>query len=270
MSHASAPAAATPRFFRHALASGGEGPEMAAIPAGAFWMGAAPGDPEAASSERPRMLVRFREAFALGRAPVTFADYDRFVAATGAAAPSDSGFGRGARPVINVCWRDAQAYCAWLSEETGVAHQLPSEAAWEYACRAGAETRFAWGDDLTTAEANFDPACEADPIGLRDATTPVRAFEPNAWGLYDMHGNVSEWCADGWAPTHAGADQDGAARPYDPADPAATVVVRGGGWSTKKRFLRSSERYHYAPTAGFEMIGFRVFHANADILSPVK
>lgn len=245
-------------IVRDVLASGGVGPELARAPAGSFTMGGASMDPNATTAEAPRVQILFRQPFALGRYPVTFDEYDRFSAATGRPEADDFGFGRGARPVINVTWLDAYAYCAWLSRETGLRYALPSEAAWEYACRAGTTTAYSTGRDITTAQANFDPSDPADPIGERGATTPVGDLPPNAWGFFDMHGNVGEWCADRWSPNHEGADKYGAPRPIDLDDPYNTVVVRGGGWSTKKVYLRSSERYHYAPTVGFEMIGFRV------------
>lgn len=246
-------------FLRHALASGGDGPELAVLPPGAFMMGAAPNDPDKAPTDAPRIKITFDAPFAIGRTPVTFDEYARFAEATGRETPCDYGFGRGDRPVINVSWHDATAYCEWLCQETGAAYALPSEAAWEYACRAGSQARFAAGADITTADANFDPSDESDPIGFREMTLPVRSFEPNRWGLYDMHGTVGEWCADGWSNSHKGADRSGAPRPFDIDDPMHSVVVRGGGWSTKKRYIRASERWHYAPSVGFEMIGFRVF-----------
>ena len=245
-------------FFRHGLASGGEGPEMAVIPAGSFMMGAAPKDPERAPNETPRKRIVFDRDFAIGRAPVTFDEYDRFARAEGRTPPDDFGFGRGELPVINVSWLDACDYCRWLGSETGFEYGLPSEAAWEYACRAGSRTPFSTGSDITTSDANFDPSDENDPIGFRGQTNPVRLFKPNRWGLFDMHGNVSEWCADGWSSTHAGADKTGAPRPVDLDDPMCSIVTRGGGWSTKKRYIRATERFHYSPTSAFEMIGFRV------------
>ncbi len=246
------------RCFRDALRSGGEGPELAIVPAGDFLMGAPDDDPDAAATERPQTRIVFAAPIALGRGPVTFAEYDRFAERTGRARPDDFGFGRGARPVVNVSWLDAYAYCRWLSDETGARYAPPSEAEWEYACRAGARTRYATGDDITTADANFDPSSPDDPIGFRGATTPVGSFPPNAWGFFDMHGNVGEWCADRWSPSHEGADPSGAPRPIDLEEPVNTVVVRGGGWSTKKSFLRTTERFHYEPSSAFEMIGFRV------------
>lgn len=249
--------------FRDLLRSGGEGPDMLIAPAGSFRMGASSCDDGGRDNERPQIEIAFERPFALGRFPVTFDEYDRFARAADRPAPDDFGFGRGARPVINVSWLDAYAYCAWLTAETGVRYALPSEAQWEYACRAGVATPYSTGADITTAQANFDPSSDADPIGFRGATTPVGAFAPNDWGFYDMHGNVAEWCADRWRPNHEDADPRGAPRPIDLDEFLNTVVVRGGGWSTKKTYIRASERYHYSAEDRFEMIGFRVCRENA-------
>lgn len=115
--------------------------------------------------------------------------------------PKDQGWGRGRRPVIKVFWSNARKYCAWLSEQTGRAYRLPSEAEWEYACRAGTETPFHFGARLTADQANFygNSTYNGSAKGeYRKRTVPVGSFPPNAFGLYDMHGNVWEWCQDAW------------------------------------------------------------------------
>ncbi|MEM9725569.1 MAG: formylglycine-generating enzyme family protein [Pseudomonadota bacterium] len=246
---------------RDTLRSGGAGPAWIALRPGAYHMGASPGDAAAQAYETPSRIMRLSAAFALGEAPVTFEEFEMFCAATGRAAPDDFGMGRAAHPVINVSRREALDYCAWLSAETGAAYALPSEAEWEYACRAGAETPFAHGAEITSAQANFDPADADDPIGRRGGTTPVRAFSANRWGFFDMHGNVGEWCADGWTPELARLPEDGRPAPLDAEDPMASAAVRGGGWSTKRQFIRCSDRWHYAPDAAFEMVGFRIRRA---------
>jgi formylglycine-generating enzyme required for sulfatase activity len=130
--------------------------------------------------------VSIGQRFAIGRYPVTFDEYDRFCETRRREKPSDNGWGRGRRPVVNVSWLDAQDYISWLSQETGLAYRLPSEAEWEYACRAGTATRYSFGDVLARDNANYAAS------GLHH-TTEVGDYRANPWGLHDMHGNVWEW-----------------------------------------------------------------------------
>lgn len=138
-----------PAIFRNKLRSGGVGPVMVVIPAGAFLMGSSNSEPERSNDEGPQHFVTFSRPFALGRYAVTFDEYDLFCRLTGRHAAEDQGWGRGKRPVIHVIWKDAQAYCQWLSSETGKNYRLPSEAEWEYACRAGTTTLFWWGNTIS-------------------------------------------------------------------------------------------------------------------------
>ena len=125
-----------------------------------------------------------------------------FARATGRDLPSDEGWGRGNRPVINVSWRDAQAYVQWLSRETDQPYRLPTEAEWEYAARAGTQSAFSWGNKPAVGFAVCDE-CGSDWDGSQ--TAPVGALQPNPWGLYDMAGNVSEWVEDCYAADYSGA-----------------------------------------------------------------
>lgn len=134
------------------------------------------------------------------RVAVTFDEWDAARAA-GAELPeaSDEDWGRGNRPVMNVSPEDAEAYCRWLSERTGQTYRLPSEAEWEYACRAGTDTPFWWGSSVSTEQANYDGNFiygDGTKGEYREQTVPVDSFEPNSRGLCQMHGNVYEWCAD--------------------------------------------------------------------------
>ena len=166
---------------------------MVEIPGGTFRMGCVSGR-GCVDWEHPVHEVRV-EAFELSRYEVTFEEYDRFTEATGRAPAADEGWGRGRRPVINVSWADAVAYTIWLSAETGRRYRLPSEAEWEYAARAGTVTAYSWGHGIGRNRAN----CRG--CGSRwddEQTAPVGTFEPNGWGLHDVHGNVWEWTRDCW------------------------------------------------------------------------
>jgi formylglycine-generating enzyme required for sulfatase activity len=142
-----------PETFRDRLDDGGEGPLMVRVPKGCFRMGDIQGG--GGEDEQPVHEVCL-EGFAIGVHEATFADYDRFAAATGRDKPDDEGWGRGERPVINVSWRDANAYAEWLSAQTGEQYRLPTEAEWEYAARAGRETRYWWGNEIGRNRANCD------------------------------------------------------------------------------------------------------------------
>ncbi|MEL6318525.1 MAG: SUMF1/EgtB/PvdO family nonheme iron enzyme, partial [Pseudomonadota bacterium] len=169
--------------FRDTMASGGEGPEMVVIPAGEFVVGSPEDEPERFAREGPQHQVRIARPFALGRYPVTFDEYDAYCAATRATKPKDEGWGRARRPAIYVSWDDASAYCAWLSSETGADYRLPSEAEWEYGCRAGTVTAFWWGREITPEQANYRGRYVYAGGGAkgvnRRKTEPVDAFEPN-------------------------------------------------------------------------------------------
>ena len=245
-----APARGEVEVFRDALKDGGEGPEMVALPAGIFRMGDLSADESGDEDERDARLVAIRRPFAMGRYEVTFADYDRFVLATGADIPDD-GWGRGNRPVINVSWEDAKAYAAWLSAQTGQAYRLPSEAEWEYAARAGTTTRYSWGNDIGRNRANCD-GCGSKWDD--EQTAPVGRFEANAFGLHDMHGNVCEWVADCYG-DYEDAPTDGSARTGCGGELA---VVRGGYWFDYPQGLRAAYRHGHPSWDRNSYVGFRL------------
>ena len=187
--------------FADPLASGGTGPEMVIIPAGRFLMGCVSGR-DCHEDELPVHEITIPQPFALSVYEVTFAQWDACVADGGCSQylPSANGWGRADRPVINVTWAHAQEYVTWLSSQTRAEYRLPSEAEWEYAARAGTQTQYSWGDEIGQNNANCD-GCGSLWDNAR--TAPVGSFAPNAFGLYDMHGNVSEWVEDCWAPDYA-------------------------------------------------------------------
>ena len=226
-------------------------PEMVVVPAGRFRMGCVSGR-GCQDDERPVHEVQVL-SFALGVYEVTFEEYERFARATGRDRPNDRGWGRGGRPVINVSWEDAQAYAAWLSDETGEDYRLPSESEWEYAARAGSTTRYSWGQDIGRNRAN------CDGCGSRwddDETAPAGSFAPNAWGLHDMHGNVREWVEDCWHENYARAPRDGS--PWTSGGNCGRRVLRGGSWVDYPALLSSAYRSNYAAGAGLGFNGFRV------------
>ena len=198
------------------------------------------------------------------------------VAATSRRQPADEGWGRGSRPVINVSREDAQAYAnhfqhlidyllinvsredaqayaAWLSAQTGKNYRLPSESEWEYAARAGTTTAYSWGNEIGVNRAN----CDGCGSAWDDTqTAPVGSFAANAFGLFDMHGNVEEWVEDCYDNTYTGAPSDGSARSGCGA--SVPVVVRGGSWFYVWQFLRSAFRFGYSLSNRGNNLGFRL------------
>jgi formylglycine-generating enzyme required for sulfatase activity len=227
-------------------------PELVVILAGQFMMGSPEGGEGRSDDERPRHSVAISQRFAIGRNPITFDEYDRFCEAKEQQKPEDRGWGRGRRPAINVSRENAQAYIAWLSEETGRTYRLPSEAEWEYACRAGTTTRYSFGDAITPDNANY-----ADS-GL-GRTSEVGAYPANPWGLHDMHGNVFEWVEDDWHENYRGAPADGSAwkETKTGSDPRL-CVLRGGSWYFNSRNCRAAYRYRLVSGNRGSGIGFRV------------
>jgi formylglycine-generating enzyme required for sulfatase activity len=170
------------------------------------------------------------------------------------------------RPVENVNWFEAVEFCQRLSRESGRIYRLPTEAEWEYACRAGTTTPFHYGETITTAIANYDGTDDAEgkwsgsydrgPKGIyRQETTPVNTFPPNAFGLYDMHGNLWEWCLDHWHDNYQDAPTNGSA--WLSNDNNAFRLLRGGSWVDVPRYCRSATREDITPVNRNDNIGFR-------------
>jgi len=214
---------------------------MVVIPAGEFLMGSKEGRRD---NEGPQHRVTFKKPFALGRYPVTFDEFNFFCDQTGRESPDGAGWGR--YPVISVSWEDATAYCDWLNERTSITYRLPSEAEWEYACRAGSWAAYAFGNTINEKQANFARNVEK--------LTKVGAYPANAFKLFDMHGNVWEWCADHYQGSYKGAPIDGS--PLLLPDGTGRVV-RGGSWYNFARSARAAFRFAFVPGNRNSDLGFR-------------
>ena len=222
-------------------------PLMVVIPAGEFVMGENPGDKFANDTERPAHRVRFGSRFAIGKFPVTVGEYREHQHEH---APDEEAL----LPVVRVTWREASAYCDWLTAQTGRRHRLPSEAEWEYACRAGSRGPFTCGDEISPGEANY----LYDENGLSVGPchrVAVGRYPANGFGLHDLHGNVCEWTADAWHDNYKGAPNDGRTWGGGEAD---TRVIRGGAWDYLPRLLRSSWRDWRGFDQRADNVGFRV------------
>lgn len=249
------------------------GPDMVALPKGAYKRGTSEADlarllqdhPEAkdwAREEVPQREVKIEYWVAIGKFEITFeqwqACYDDFACAK-SRPPADEGWGRGRRPVIWVSWDAIQnAYLPWLNAKLGLtgetAYRLPSEGEWEYAARAGATTRYAWGDTLTRSQAQF----EDSPNSSRGFTVEVGSFPANAFGVHDMHGNVAEWVADcvPFIHDYATWPMDGSANA--PRETCTFRAYRGGSWVSAVYNVRSASRYYADPRQGGRSLGFRL------------
>jgi hypothetical protein len=222
---------------------------------GAFAMGST-GETEMFRQERPRHDVRMQRPFAIGSHEVTFEQYDAYCRGQQTACPSDEGWGRDTRPVINVSWEETQAYLDWLRELTQKSFRLPTEAEWEYAARAGTDTLYWWGDDLSPGRANCVACGRPDQeLGEAGKTMPVGAFPANRFGLYDTVGNVWEWVEDCWNGSYAGAPNDGSAWTEGRC---SKRVLRGGSFKSPALSLRSAERRSAHTTSRLDDVGFRL------------
>jgi formylglycine-generating enzyme required for sulfatase activity len=239
------------RPFRDKLKGGGQGPEMIILAAGNFLMGSPQTESGRYGSEGPQHSVTISRPFALSINEITFAEYDAFAKATGRQLPNDKGWGRDDRPVIYVSWEDATAYAAWLSEQTEQQYRLPTEAEWEYAGRAGSATMYSFGDGASQLHeyAWYRENSESK-------SHPVRKRKPNAWGLYDMHGNVYEWVEDDWHDDYEGAPPDGKAWKDEPK--GADRVIRGGSWYSVALLCRAANRNDGSPGNRDFRVGFRL------------
>jgi formylglycine-generating enzyme required for sulfatase activity len=208
-------------------------PEMVLIKGGSFMMGS-----DDYSDEKPIHKVTIDYDFEVGKYPVTFEEYDYFCEETKRKKSNDRGWGRGKRPVIDVSWHDAKAYAKWLSEKTGKDYRLLTESEWEYVARAGTTTKWSFGDNKSDLEYyawyNENSDNKSHEVGTKN---------PNPWGVYDMHGNVWEWCEDWYLDSYQKDNYR---------------VIRGGSWSFDADSTRSADRYRDDPTYHSDDVGFRL------------
>ena len=233
--------------------------EMVLISGGSFEMGAAENELEKSEDELPQHLVTV-PTFFMGRYPVTQAQW-RVVAAL----PQEeivlkadpSHFKGNDRPVEGINWHEAVEFCERLSRETDKNYRLPSEAEWEYACRAGTRTPFHFGETITTDLANYDGTYSYGKGTKGEYTTPVGQFGvANNFGLCELHGNVYEWCADAWHSNYESAPVDGSV--WKEGGDDSYRVIRGGSWSSNPLHCRSAYRHCRPPDPRPNNIGFRV------------
>ncbi|NER81462.1 MAG: SUMF1/EgtB/PvdO family nonheme iron enzyme [Leptolyngbya sp. SIO1D8] len=239
--------------FRQDLGNG-VGLEMVSIPAGEFVMGSPDGEIGRNEDEGPQRTVTV-PAFFMGRFTITQAQYQAVMGQN----PSRFQENGTNRPVEQVTWDDAVAFCERLSQQTGRTYRLPSEAEWEYACRAGTDTPFHFGPTLTPDLANYNDnyTYGSGPKGkYREQTTALGNFPPNAFGLYDMHGNVWEWCQDVWHVNYEGAPTDGSA--WAEGGNQEWRILRGGSWDYSPDACRSASRLHVSLANIALNVGFRV------------
>jgi formylglycine-generating enzyme required for sulfatase activity len=233
-------------------------PEMVVVPAGEFMMGWPDTEKGYSDNEGPQHKVTIARPFAVARFELTFAEWDYCVAdgdcPRGIRA---SGWGRGRQPAVNVSWDDAQRYVAWLSRKTGKSYRLLSEAEWEYAARAGTTTRYSFADD----EAELGQYAWYGGNSDKQAH-PVGEKAPNAFGVFDMHGNVWEWVEDCYHDDYEGAPVDGAAWT---TGGCGFRVVRGGSWGSDPQYLRATNRLRNPTVNQFNYVGFR---AGRTLLTP--
>jgi formylglycine-generating enzyme required for sulfatase activity len=234
---------------------------MVVVPSGSFTMGSPTNEPQRRDDE-VQVRVTIPAPFAVGKYAVTFDEWRTCVADAGCGGymPGDLGWGRGKHPVINVNWDDAVAYTSWLSRKTGKTYRLLSEAEREYVTRAGTTTPFWWGSSIAPMQANYsgsvDPYKGGGSKGEdRRQTVSVDSFEPNPWGLYQVHGNIWEWTEDCWNNSNTGNPGDGHARPRGDCN---TRVVRGGSWYDNPELLRSADRHRRNFVERINDMGFRL------------
>ena len=228
---------APPKSFANSI-----GINLARIEAGQFKMGSARGAPNSSIVERPQHRVAITKPFYMGTHEVTNKQYEAFRPDHKNERLAGAG---DHHPVVNVSWNDAVAFCRWLSEKEGKVYRLPTEAEWEFACRAGSATAYAWGDAFDVAKVNNSDT----------GPKPVGTYGANAWNLYDMHGNVWEWCSDWYSDKY----YEGCPEKNPPGPKSGEKrVIRGGSWGLPEKYIRTAFRYRADPDDKTDKFGFRV------------
>ena len=222
---------------------------MVVVEGGSFEMGSRAS--ALAADERPRRTVTV-QSFAMSKRELTFGEYDKFAKATGRKRPESRDWDRQTHPVVNVSWDDAYQYARWLSKQTGRKYRLPTEAEWEYAARAGATSRYWWGNQVGREKAHcFD--CKSGLHPRKPAK--VGFFEPNPFGPHDTAGNVWEWVHDCYHPNYKGAPDDGSV--WEGGD-CTRRVARGGSYSSASTSLRSGKREKFVSSQRYDDVGIRI------------
>jgi formylglycine-generating enzyme required for sulfatase activity len=252
-----------------AKVKGVSGIELVSIPNGSFLMGSPPEDKDANDDEKPQHKVTISKPFYMGKYKVTLGQFKRFVAATDYTTEDEDASRKWTwkkpsfddrsfeqtdeHPVLRVSWNDADVYCAWLAKETGAKVRLPSEAEWEYSCRAVREakptTKFYFGDNM----ADLGNYAWYTNNTNNKGTQPCGLKKPNAFGLYDMHGLTWEWCADWYGPYPKGEIKD-----MNGPENGKLRVLRGASWYGPPAFCRSASRHRREPSYSFDDVGYRV------------
>ncbi|MBV9190110.1 MAG: SUMF1/EgtB/PvdO family nonheme iron enzyme [Betaproteobacteria bacterium] len=234
-------------------------PEMVILPLGSYNMGSPATEAGRAPTEGPQHRVAITQQIAVGKFEVTFDEWAMCVREGGCKEnPGDTGWGKGKRPVINVSWNDAKQYVKWLAEKTGKGYRLLSEAEWEFAARAGNGGPFSFGNAIAPEQANYDAAFAyaGGATGTKlGKTATVGSYKPNAFGLYDMHGNVAEWTEDCLNDTYVSAPNDGSA--WEVGN-CGQRLVRGGSWESNPSAVRSASRAYFIPFVRMNSVGLRI------------
>jgi formylglycine-generating enzyme required for sulfatase activity len=237
--------------------------ELALILGGSFEMGSPEEEEEHQSDETLHTVTV--PTFFMGCTPVTQAQW-RSIATLPKIQldlkPNPSDFkDNDNHPVENITWDEAIEFCLRLSQKTGRTYRLPSEAEWEYACRAGTTTPFSFGETISATLANYNGNYtygRGVKGPYRQKTTPVKTFSPNSWGLYDMHGNVYEWCQDDYESDYNQCPNDGSANLTKSQKSSSSKVLRGGSWFYYPGYCRSAYRFYYTRALHHYYVGFRV------------
>ena len=229
------------------------------VPPGRFLMGSSAEEVERLENEGPQHWVQLSSGLWLAETPCTQAQWRAIMGKHPVGFADDE-----QRPVVQVSWEDCETFCKVLNaQRQGMRARLPTEAEWEYACRAGTVTEFNLGTNVTPEQVNYDgnyPYVGGVKGQYRQKMVPAGTLAHNAWGLYEMHGNVWEWCADWFGPYAAEEQQD-------PAGAAAGQfrVIRGGGWYSFARSCRSAYRFRFEPGDRGDNLSFRLAADNAEV-----